>query len=284
VVPVSLQKHLPVAPAPSIARPVTPECVETTDDPRVADYRGIRDGALLRERGLFVVEGRTNVRRLVLESAYAPQSLFLSFPAARAMGDVFSALPVGAAVFVARRAVLSEIAGFDIHRGCLALCRRPAPVAPSALFAPPGAPSVLVVLDSLTNPDNVGVVFRNALAFGAGAVLLSPQCCDPLYRKAVRVSMGAALVVPTARFEKWPEGLEAVRGAGYRLVALAPAADARPLDAAHPFPERVALLFGSEGHGASNAVLARADERVRIDMGPGFDAVNVATASGIALH
>lgn len=260
------------------------ESIQAIDDPRVAEYRGIRDGDLLREHGLFVVEGRANVLRLVRDSPYGPRSLFLSEPAAAAFADAVAELPEGVPVYVATRAVLSEIAGFDIHRGCLAVCERPAPPAPESLLAAPGRRSVLVVLEDLANPDNVGVVFRNALAFGADAVLLSPHCCDPLYRKAVRVSMGAVLCVPTARFTDWPDGLGVVRKAGYRVVAFHPAEDADPLDAGSRLPERVALLFGTEGVGLSEAALRFADERSRIRMVEGFDSVNVATASGIALH
>lgn len=272
------------------------ERIETIGDARVADYRGIRDGELLRRRGLFVVEGRENVRRLMRESAYHPSSLFLSEPAASAMTEELSkwisepsaapqAEPTsGPRIFVASRAVLSEIAGFDIHRGCLALCKRPEPAVPEAVLVAGDAPSVVVVLEDLANPDNVGAVYRNALAFRADAVLLSPRCCDSLYRKAIRVSMGASLVVPTARFSKWPGGLEAVRAAGYTIVALHTGTGALPLAAEAPFPSRVALLFGTEGQGISPAALAASDRRVRIDMTKGFDSVNVATASGIALH
>jgi tRNA G18 (ribose-2'-O)-methylase SpoU len=258
--------------------------IASPDDPRVADYRNVRDGQLLRERDLFIVEGRANLVRLVRESPHEPRSIFLSDPAAAALGDVLAEVDASVPVFVATRDVLSEIAGFDIHRGCLAVCERPEPIAAESFIERRSGPSVVVVLEDLTNPDNVGTVFRNALAFGADAVLLSPRCCDPLYRKAVRVSMGAALCVPTARFGAWPEGLEALRDAGYTIVALDPAPTASPLAASRTWPARVALLFGTEGDGLSADACERADERVRIEMAKGFDSVNVATASGIALH
>lgn len=261
-----------------------PQRIASIDDPRVADYRGIRDGELLRRRGLFIVEGRGNLCRLVRESSYRPRSVFVSEPACEGLRDVLAELDPGVPVFVASRSVLSGIAGFDIHRGCLAACERPEAVPLQTLLATGGGPSLLVVLEGLANPDNVGVVFRNALAFGAHAVLMSPNCCDPLYRKAVRVSMGAALCVPHARFGDWPAGLADLREAGYGLVALHPGEGSEPLAAETRLPSRTALLFGTEGVGLTSPVLASADLRLRIAMRPDSDSVNVATASGIALH
>ena len=261
-----------------------PERIASVADPRVADYRSVRDGELLRQRGLFIVEGRDNLRRLVRESRHRPRSLFISEPAAEALGDLLGELAADVPVFVASRAVLSDVVGFDIHRGCLAACERPAPVPATSLLAASDATSLIVVLERLANPDNVGVVFRNAQAFGADAVLLCPRCCDPFYRKAIRVSMGGSLCVPSARLASWPGALGELRAAGYCLVALHPGDRSEPLDAATRLPRRVALLLGSEGAGLSEAALAAADRRLRIAMQPGFDSVNVATASGIALH
>jgi tRNA G18 (ribose-2'-O)-methylase SpoU len=269
--------------ASSSAKP-SAQRIESVADPRVADYRSVRDGELLRRRGLFIVEGRGNLRRLLRESRHRPRSLFVSEPASAGLGDVLGELDSGVPVFVASREVLSEIAGFDIHRGCLAACERPAPAPPASLLAASGRDSLVVVLEGLANPDNVGVVFRNAQAFGADAVLLSPHCCDPFYRKAIRVSMGAALCVPSARLADWPGELAELSAAGYRVVALHPGDDSQPLGPATRLPRRVALMLGSEGVGLSAAALLTADERLRIGMQPGFDSLNVATASGIALH
>jgi len=262
----------------------TLERIASIADPRVADYRNVRDGELLRRRGLFIVEGRGNLRRLVRESRHRPRSLFVSEPASEGLRDVLEELAAEIPVFVASRAVLGQVAGVDVHRGCLAACERPAAVPPASLLAAPGLESLVLVLEGLSDPDNVGVVFRNAQAFGADAVLLCPHCCDPLYRKAIRVSMGAALCVPTARLPAWPEALRSLSAAGYCVVALHPGAGAEPLDSGTRLPGRVALLLGSEGVGLSAAALAAADRRVRIEMRPGFDSLNVATASGIALH
>ena len=261
-----------------------PERIVSVADPRVADYRSIRDAELVRGRGLFIVEGRGNLRRLVRESGHRPRSLFVSEPASDGLCDVLAELAADIPVFVASRAVLSDIAGFDIHRGCLAACERPAPVPPATLLPARGLASLIVVLEGLANPDNVGVVFRNAQAFGADAVLLCPRCCDPFYRKAIRVSMGAVLCVASARLAAWPEALGELRAAGYCVVALHPGDGSEPLAAATRLPQRVALMFGTEGVGLSAAALAAADRRLRIGMRPGLDSVNVATASGIALH
>jgi tRNA G18 (ribose-2'-O)-methylase SpoU len=263
------------------------EVVDSASDPRVADYRDVRDGDLMRERSLFMVEGRGNVRRLIEESPYRPRSLFLSKPACNAMTDLLEQLEAGTSVYVASREVLGEIAGFDVHRGCLAACDRPPVTSPAEILTSSGGPSTIVVLEGLTNPDNVGAVFRNAMAFGADAVLLCPRCCDPLYRKAIRVSMGAALCVPTARFASWPDGLEGLRATGYQILALDPASDSLELGPDRAETEigpRVALVLGTEGKGLSNAVREAADLHLRIGMVEGFDSLNVATAAGVALH
>jgi tRNA G18 (ribose-2'-O)-methylase SpoU len=157
--------------------------------------------------------------------------------------------------------------------------------APAALVDPPG-PRLVVAMEHVTNPDNVGGIFRNARAFGADAALLSSRCADPLYRKSIRVSTGGSLVVPFARLDDWPEGLRRLSRAGYTLVALTPdpsAVDIGRLDGARRLG-RVALLLGAEDHGLSAETRARADLQVRIPMAAGADSLNVATAAGIALH
>ena len=142
------------------------------------------------------------------------------------------------------------------------------------------------MLEAVANADNVGGIFRNAAAFGAGAVLLSPACCDPLYRKAIRTSMAAVLRVPFARCDDWPQDLVRLRDRGFRIVALTPREPAAMLAdfAARPRPERVALLAGTEGAGLSAAAEQLADERVRIPIESAVDSLNVAVAVGIALH
>jgi tRNA G18 (ribose-2'-O)-methylase SpoU len=177
--------------------------------------------------------------------------------------------------------------GYDLHRGCLAMAeRRDAEPVESLLPAGRG-PGLAVVAEGLTNPDNVGGLFRNAMAFGVDGVLLCPRCTDPLYRKAVRVSMGGALAVPFARSRDWPRDLARLRQRDWRVVALDPRADALEVGdlAGRVDPEeRVALMVGTEGAGLSPEALEVSDWRVRIDMAPGVDSLNVATAAAIAMH
>jgi len=262
------------------------ERVETMSDPRVADYRDVRDADLRGRDGLFMVEGRLGVRRLVEEGRFRARSLLLTPTALSALRDALEGLPDEVPVYVAEPRVLEGVVGFHLHRGALAAAWRGEGLRARDLFAAPAAGDLGLALEQLTNPDNVGGSFRNALAFGARGVLLCPRCCDPLYRKAVRVSMGGALRVPFARAAGWPGELPALRDLGWRVAALdprGPALEADELPAAAAGAP-VLLLVGTEGAGLSEAALAAADWRVRIDMAPGVDSLNAATAAGIALH
>jgi tRNA G18 (ribose-2'-O)-methylase SpoU len=257
------------------------------DDPRVAAYRDVADALVLEARRLFVAEGRLVVRRLLARGGYRVQSLLLTDAARTGLGDVVDATSAGLPIYLVSSDAMRAITGFNLHRGCLALVERPAVLPLGALLHQVRRAGRLVVLEEVANADNVGSVFRNAAAFSAAGVLLSPGCCDPLYRKAIRTSMGAALGVPFARVAEWPDGLAAVRAAGFALVALTPAADARDIGAFARDPRRpsrVALLVGTEGAGVSPAAYAAADVRVRIPMAAGVDSLNLATATGIALQ
>lgn len=266
--------------------------IESPSDPRVDGYRNVRDGDLRGRRDAFMVEGRLLVRRLVGDSRYAARSVFTTPTALRALRDALSPLSDAVPVYVAEPPVLNAVVGYDLHRGCLALADRGVAAgngsgdAASLLPAGPG-PGVAVIAERLTNPDNIGGLFRNAMAFGAAGVLLCPRCTDPLYRKAVRVSMGGALRVPFARCRDWPGDLDRIRARGWRIAALDPRPGALSIG---DLPERVApdqpvaLLVGSEGPGLGPEALAASDWRVRIDMAPGIDSLNVATAAAIALH
>lgn len=256
-------------------------------DPRVADYRDLKDRDLLRRRGLFMTEGHRNVRCLIERSRFRTSSVLVTPKVFEAMRDVLGGLEFDCPVYVAPQGVLNGVVGFDLHRGCLAVGESCPSEAPEQVVPGGRRPSLVVVLEALTNHDSTGGVFRNAMAFGADAALLCPRCSDPLYRKAIRVSMGASLCLPFARFDAWPAGLAQLRAAGYCVVALHPRGDSLELAAlaASPQrPERVALVLGTEGAGLSREALALADLRVRIGMAPGFDSLNVATASGIALY
>jgi tRNA G18 (ribose-2'-O)-methylase SpoU len=256
-------------------------------DPRIADYRNVPDPVLLRERGLFVAEGRLVVRALLDEPRHRVRSLLVTPAAFEALAGPL-ARRSEVAVYTAPLEVLTGVVGFNIHRGCLAIGERSLALRVDEALALAAPARLTVVLEQVADADNVGSVFRSARAFGAGCVLLSPGCCDPLYRKAIRVSIGASLQLPFATFDEWPAGLSAARAAGYELVALTPQSDAEGLASAArraaAAGSRVALMLGHEGSGLSDAALARSDRRVRIEMQSGVDSVNVATAAAIAMY
>jgi tRNA G18 (ribose-2'-O)-methylase SpoU len=257
--------------------------LETADDPRVADYRDLRDAELIRTRGQFVAEGRLVVQRLIEDGRYSIRSLLLSTTTYEALRPWLSRLDPSVPIYVCPVTSFLEIIGFDLHRGCLALVERPplASVADVLVQA-----QLVVVLEDVANADNVGGVFRSAAAFGAGAVLLSPGCCDPLYRKAVRTSMAATLTVPFSRLADWPAGLGAIRARGFAMVALTPGEPAMPLDdfVRGNRPDRIALLLGSEAVGLTAEVEAMADCRVRIPIRREVDSLNLSVAAGIAMY
>jgi tRNA G18 (ribose-2'-O)-methylase SpoU len=254
--------------------------VDEPTDPRLADFAHLTDAELLRSRQLFVAEGRLVVERVLAEPALTVRSVLLSEGALRALGPALTRLPPATPIYTTPLEHFLSITGFNIHRGCLALVERPPARSADALAA---RARTLVVLEAVTNADNVGGVFRNAAAFAADAVLLSPTCCDPLYRKAVRTSMAATLQVPFARLERWPEGLSVLKANGFTLVALTPRGGAMPIDALAATPDRIALLVGTEGAGLSEAAESMADHCVRIPIAPRVDSLNLAVAAGIAL-
>lgn len=262
---------------------MTVERLSDADDPRVAEYRGIQDAELIRARGLFVAEGRPVVRRVIEDGRFRVRSVLVNAAASRDLAPVLAALAPSVPVFSGAPATLTEIAGYDVHRGCLALVERPPARAAGDVLA---AARTLVILEGVANPDNVGGVFRNAAAFGAGGVLLSPACGDPLYRKAIRTSMGAVLRVPYAIADAWPDVLTDARAAGFTIVALTPREPSESLDAfaGRPRASRVALVIGTEGEGLTAAVEAAADYRVRIPISPDVDSLNLSVAAAIALY
>jgi len=260
--------------------------VADPDDPRVADYRRMKDRDLSADGGRFVAESELVVRRL-LASGLRVHSVLATAPRLRALGDGLGAATFP--VYVAEQPVLDAIAGFHVHRGCLAIGERP-PAAyggsgvalPAAL--PPGA-RTLVVLEDLVSADNIGACVRNAAAFGVDALVLSPRAADPFYRKAVRVSIGAVCTLPIVRATTWPADLSALRGAGFRLLGAVVDPAATPLHQVRREPgARLALLLGAEGPGLSAAARAACDQLITIPMAPGADSLNVATAGAVALH
>ena len=261
------------------------EAVDDPLDPRLHDFRHVPDPVLFRQRGLFVAESRFVVRELLVHPRLITRSLLATPAALASLRDLLDdrtleTLPV----YVAPPPVLKQVTGFQVHRGCLAIGERPPPATDADIPALATA-RLVVVLEQVGNPDNVGSIFRNAAAFGARCVLLSPGCCDPLYRKAIRTSIGATLRIPYGEIPDWPHGLDRLRAHGYATVALAPDRDADDLQAfAAAPPHRTALVLGAEGAGLSDEAAARADRRIRIPIADGVDSLNVATAAGIALY
>jgi tRNA G18 (ribose-2'-O)-methylase SpoU len=260
--------------------PVIP--IDHPDDPRIAPYRAVRERDVVGRGERFVAESEV-VLRLLLggRSPHGVESALICEKRLAPLGRLLADLPPDAALFVATQAVMDAVVGYHVHRGVLAIGRRAPANTPAELVAALPASALVVALVGLSNHDNVGGVFRNAAAFGADAVLLDGSSCDPLYRKAIRVSVGASLITPFARGGSGAEMLDALDAAGFRTVALSPSGAAL-LDTIAPAP-RTALLLGAEGAGLPADLMARA-ETARIDMAAGFDSLNVAVTSGIALY
>jgi len=256
--------------------------IEHADDPRIAGFRDIRERDLTGREGLFVAEGE-----VVLNVLTSPQSLcrvtalLLAEKRVEGLSPVLRRLDPAVPVHVAEPGVLDAIAGFHLHRGILALGEKPAPVGMPTLIEAMGPEALVVLACGLGNHDNMGGVFRNAAAFGAAAVLLDRECCDPFYRKAIRVSVGAVLRTPMATDLDAGAAVEALRAAGFRVLALTPSATVE-LDQIER-GGRVALVLGPEGPGLPEALIARC-RPVGIRMAAGFDSLNVAVAGAIALH
>ena len=259
------------------------ERVEQGDDPRLADYRDLTDVALRRvlepEGGLYIAESAKVIGR-AMAAGHRPRSVLVQ---EKWLADVEQLLDDApeVPVFVVAADVAESLTGFAVHRGALAAMHRPALRDVADVVA--GA-RLVVVLEDIVDHTNVGAAFRSAAGLGADAVLVTPRCTDPLYRRSVRVSMGTVFQVPWTRLPEWPEGGEALHSAGFTIAALALADDTATLDAfaADP-PARTALLLGAEGDGLSRRALAAADTIVTIPMAGGVDSLNVAAASAVAL-
>lgn len=255
--------------------------VVDASDPRLRDYTGLTDVSLRRVRepaeGLFLAEGEKVIRRALL-AGHAPRSLLMAEKWWPALEELVA--PYDCPVFIGTDAVLRDVTGFAVHRGALAsLARSPLPSLDVVLA---GATRV-VVLEDLVDHTNVGAVFRNAAALGFDAVLVSPECADPLYRRSVKVSMGSVFAVPWTRAEPWPEALDTIRTKGFRLLAMSPDPLGRSLPELSGL-DRVAVVLGTEGEGLTSAALARCDESVRIPMSAGVDSLNVAAASAVTFY
>lgn len=257
------------------------QTITTVDDPRIADFVGIKDVAR-RRAGTFLAESELVIDRL-LESPYPIRSVLLAPNRLRRLEDRLAARIDSAPVFVAEQEILDEIVGFPLHRGGIAIAERLPLPDPAMLLA---RARRVVVLEDVVDPDNVGSVFRHAAAFGADCVLLSANAGDPLYRKAVRTSMGWVLTTPYARAATRDDLLPLLHGAGLTTLAMTPAADAEDLRAGAPSLQdtRIAVLLGAEAPGLSEAALTGAHRRVRIGISERVDSLNVATAAAIAMY
>jgi tRNA G18 (ribose-2'-O)-methylase SpoU len=259
--------------------------VDSPGDPRLEVFRCTADAAELERRGIIIVEGRLVVERLLAQTSVATEAVLVTDAAQRAMAEVIARVPPAVEVLVVPQSWMQVVTGFNLHRGCLAVATRPPRRSLDELLA--GPTERLLVLEGVGNPDNVGGLFRAARAFAVDAVVLGPGCGDPFYRKAIRVSCGAALAVPFAHDPDWPRALDKIKGKAIELVALAPAPHFPSIEeiASRRAKGRpVAIMVGAEGSGLSAAALAQADVVSRIPIDPCSDSLNVTVAAAIALH
>jgi tRNA G18 (ribose-2'-O)-methylase SpoU len=255
--------------------------IDDPDDPRIEPFLQVRERDLVGRRGGFVAEGEVVLAKAVAAGRHPLTSLLLDEKRVTALAPILAALPDSIPVYTAAPAVLDAIVGFHIHRGILAIGRRAPDRAASEVLAGLPERAVVLALFGIGNHDNMGGLFRNAAAFGAGAVLLGADCCDPMYRKAIRVSVGAALTTPFAWFADGEDPIALLRAHGFEPLALSPAGT-EVLGSLKP-PARAAVILGAEGPGLPAAMLARA-RTISIPMAGGFDSLNVAVTGGIVLH
>ena len=256
--------------------------LESADDPRVSDYTRLTDTSLRRRRepaeGMYIAESSKVLRRAI-EAGHTPRSFFLAEKWLPGLQDILDRFP-DVPAYVGTPDVLEAITGFHLHRGALAAMHRPAALELAPLLA---SSRRIAVLEDIVDHTNIGAIFRSAAALGVDAVLVSPQCADPLYRRSIRVSMGTVFQVPWLRLESWPGALTVLRGAGFTTAALALQADSLTLqELGARQHEKLALILGTEGDGLSRATLAEVDVSVRIPMQRGVDSLNVAAASAVA--
>ncbi|MGH8926906.1 MAG: TrmH family RNA methyltransferase [Acidimicrobiia bacterium] len=246
-------------------------------DPRLDDYRHLNDATLRRrleiEGGFFVVEGWEPVRRLI-GSGWEIRSLLVREDKAHRIADV------DAPMYVAAPDLIAAVVGFDLHRGVVASAVRPQAVDWGTVC---GSSRLLALLEGINDFENLGAIFRSAAALGVDGMLLAPDVPDPLYRRCVRVSMGAVFLLPFASLEPWPQGILELKRTGFTVLALTPHPSAKSIESISS-SARTALMFGSEAHGLSPEALALADERVRIQQSGVLESLNVGHAAAIAFH
>lgn len=265
--------------APSVLR------IDDPADPRIAGFVSIKERDLTGRQGRFIAEGTVVLRMLAAAHeagrGLAAEAILLLENRVAGVQDILQRFPPTVPVYVANADVFDAIAGFNMHRGVMALGRRQGQPGRDALIASLPAASLVLAACGISNHDNMGSLFRNAAAFGVDAVLMDETSCDPMYRKAIRVSVGSVLTVPFAREGSVTALIERLQEAGFTIWGLSPAGE---IDiGAIPPAERMALLMGTEGEGLPQSVLASI-RTARIRQRPSLDSLNVSTAAGIALH
>ncbi len=255
------------------------ELIDSPSDERLTGYRDLTDVALRArfepESGVYIAESASVIAR-ALAAGHMPVSVLMEDKWLERMTPILTPV-TGLPVYVGSKEILEEITGFHVHRGALALMRRPA--LPSLADVVAGARRI-IVLEDIVDHTNVGAIIRSAAGLGFDGFLVSPRCADPLYRRSVRVSMGTVFDLPWTRLSSWPGDLQILRDAGFTVVAMTPREDAMDLDAFEP-PDKVALILGTEGDGLSTRAIEQADSAVRIPMQRGVDSLNVAAAAAV---
>jgi tRNA G18 (ribose-2'-O)-methylase SpoU len=255
--------------------------ITNSSDARIEGYRNVKERDLVGRKGRFIAEGRVVLNVLIETAPETIESLLVLENRLEGIDQLIVRLPPSVPVYCAPQAVMDAIAGFHLHRGILAVAKRAAPPEFSSFIAALGKDALVAVLAGISNHDNMGSIFRNAAAFEADALVLNDACCDPFYRKAIRVSVGAVLKVPHIRAGAIGAALTALAAAGFNIFALSPlgAVSIEML----PKTGRRALVFGAEGPGLPQSVL-QSVQSCRIPMSAEFDSLNVATAAGLALY
>ena len=257
------------------------EFVDDAEDPRIAPFRAVRERDLVGRDGLFIAEGEVVLRLLSRAPRHRARAVLIASHRLDSRADLIAAFRPEVRIFAANQAVMDAIVGFPIHRGLLALGERAEPLDAETLLSSLPARALVLVASGIGNHDNMGGLFRNAAAFGVDAVVLDAGCCDPLYRKAIRVSVGAALTMPCARLEPGADLADLLARTGFEGLALSPGGAMRLTDVRKP--DRAAVIVGAEGPGLPADLMARL-KTVRIPMAAGIDSLNVAVASAIVLH
>lgn len=250
------------------------------EDERLAPYRNVRERDLVGREGRFIAEGKVVLNVLLANRSFAIESLLIIENRLAGLKDQIRLCPADVPIYCVSRTTIDAIAGFPMHRGILAVGRRMNPLSVQALIDTLSPTALVVVLCGISNHDNMGSIFRNAAAFEADCVIMDETSCDPLYRKAIRVSVGATLKVPFAQQGPIEAIIETLQDAGFTLFGLSPSG-LTSINSVQP-AQRTALLLGTEGEGLPPALLQQL-QTARIPMSSDFDSLNVATASGIAL-